>query len=669
MSSKPSRSSPSRFSLARAGLVGLLSLAVLVPCAGSAFGNDDARKTRDGAGSVDLERTPSDVAMELDFLIAEAWKVEGLEPTERTTDTEFVRRVYLDVVGTIPTAEQVRGFADDKSPDKRERLIDELLASPGYARHFTNRWSQVLIGQGPGDNGREFVPAIFRIWLEKEFQRDRPYDELVTELVTAKGTSYENGAVNFSGRRDHSPSDMAGAVSKAFLGVQIQCAQCHDHPYESISQADFTGFAAFWAYADGPRKLIDYSVLGERAQKRAEARYERDLKTMLEQGKSEEEAQRLAERRRPRGKDLTDLDALPLMQNTRRRERFVKNREKRIGEIAKAQPKLLLAAKYEDTRGATRRGAVAKWITDPSNPYTAQALSNRYWGWFLGRGFVDPVDDFSSVNIPSVPAALRLLTQDTADHNFDLKRLIRIVARTRAYQLSTRTTERSSLAEEFFAAGPLKDMTPQESFDSLQLALGVQSDGKTMSGLDGAAAAIDMQGRGGGMMMTGSDGKELSRAKRRLQSAARTFFQTFDDDEGEDAEAFTGTVPQGLFLLNSDVINNLLVQRNVSVVPKLVAEFDKVSERIRHLYLRTLSREPTPAELRHLTHFVKTAETVKETVAVPADKPGQAAKRGRKNNKKRKPSTRRRTGELREHAAYADVLWALLSSSEFASNH
>jgi hypothetical protein len=597
-----------------------------------------------------------------DFLIAEAWKTEGLEPTGRTDDPEYVRRIFVDIVGTIPSPAQVNAFVKDDAPNKRERLVDELLGSPGYARHFTNRWSQVLIGQGNGENAREFIPGTFRVWLEKQLQIDRPYAELVTELVTAKGTVYENGAVNFSGRRNHSPSDLAGATSKAFLGVQIQCAQCHDHPYESITQSDFTSFAAFWAYADGQQKKIDYAILGERAAKRAEERYERDLKNLIEQGKTEAEAQKMADRRRPRAKDLGDLDARPFLQNARARAKFQERREKRIGEIAKTQPKFLLAASYEDTRGQTRRGAMAKWITDTANPYTSQALANRYWGWFLGRGFVHPIDDFSSVNIASVPSALRLLAQDTADHIFDLKRLVRIITRTSAYQLSTRTTERTPLADEFFAAGPLKDLTPQETFDSLQLALGVVSDGTRMSGLEGAASAIDMEGRYGGMMMTGADGNSLSATQRRLQAAARKFFQTFDDDEGDDAEAFTGTVPQGLFLLNGSEVNNLLVQNRVSVIPKLVSEFDKVSDRVRNLYLRTLSRQPTSAELRRLVHFVKTAETVEETVDLPA---GSTAK----TKKKRKQAKRRRTGELRAHAAYADVLWALLSSSEFASNH
>lgn len=642
--------------LLRAATAAVLSLAFTAPFAVTGLALEDA--TRDGPAVEDASRTPADVAMELDFLIAEAWRTEGLEPTTRCTDAEFVRRVFLDVTGAIPTPDQVRRFVRDEEPTKRRRLVDSLLESPGYARHFTNRWAQVLVGQGTGaNNGREFVPGLFRIWLEKQLTADRPWGEVVTDLIAANGTVYDSPPVNFAGRRDHSATDVAGATSKAFLGVQIQCAQCHDHPYESITQADFNSFAAFWAYTYGLPKEIDYSVLGSRAVERAKQRYEKDVATYVEQGKTQIEAEQMASRRRQRSRDIRDWESQPQSRNPRVARRMLDRNKKRLGDIAEAEPKFLLGATYEDAAGQTRRGALAAWIVDPQNPYTAPALANRYWGWLLGRGFVHPVDDFSSVNIPSVPAALRLLAQDTADHRFDLKRLIRVITHTHAYQLSTRAPERTPLAEEFFAAGPLKELTPQEAFDSLQIALGVSKDATRMSGLTGAApAAIDMAGRGGMMMAGGA--AELSRAERLLQGAARSYFQTFDDDEGGDAEAFTGTVPQGLFLMNGAVVNNLLVQPRISVVPGIVDGLDKESDRIRELYLRTLSREPTKDEVRRLVHFVKNAETTEQAVEVTDAKTG-----------KKKKQRRRRTGELRTHAAYADVLWALLSTSEFATNH
>ncbi len=617
-----------------------------------ALGGDAA--TSDGSAPEDPARTPADVALDLDFVFADAWRREGLEPSARCGDATFVRRVYLDVVGTIPSVGQVEAFVRDTREDKRARLVDELLATPGFARHMTNVWSEVLVGQGTGDNNREYVPALFRRWLEEQFTANRPWPEIVRALVTAEGTVYDSPPVNFIGRRDFSATDMAGAVSKAFLGVQIQCAQCHDHPYEALTQQDFNGFAAFWAYAYGTPKEIDYSVLGDRAVQRADESYRKDVEAFVAQGKSEEEARRLADRKRPRTRDWRDFEKSPLARNRRAAERVQRRNEQRLGEIAKAEPRFLGGAPYTDVRDRTRREALADWIVSPRNPYTAQALANRMWGLFLGRGIVHPVDDFNSVNVPCAPEALRLLADDTATHGFDLKRLVRVITATRAYQLDSASQARNAHAEEFFAVGPLKELTPQQTFDSLQLALGVKRDGTQLSGLEGdAPAAIDMTGGGPGMMAAA--GGELTRSERLLQLAARSFFQTFDDDEGGGSEAFGGTVPQGLFLLNGDVVNNLLVQPRISVVPGLVDRLPNERERIEDLYLRTLSREPTAAELARLTRFVKTADAPETAEPEPA--------RG-----KRKGAARR-TDEQRRHAAYADVLWALLASSEFATNH
>ncbi len=637
--------------------VGVAAVLAAFPFAPEVFGRDGATSDGPAVKRDDPSRTPADVAMDLDFLVAAAWDREGLVPPGTCTDEEYVRRVYLDIVGTIPTADQVLLFVRDDAEDKRARLVDHLLDTPGYARHFTNLWGSTLVGEGTNDNNRDYVPGLFRRWLEQQFEADRPYAELVTDLLTAKGTGYENGAVNYAGRRAHSATDMAGAVSKHFLGVQIQCAQCHDHPYEEITQADFNGFAAFWGTTVGVPERIDYSILGARAAERAERRYEQQVQALIKQGMAEDKARQQANRRRPRTRNIQDVELMAttgrggVARNLRRRA------ERELGEIAKVTPKYLLGSDFDPKASATRRSGLAGWITDTENPYTAKALANRYWGWMFGRGIVHPIDDFSSVNIPSVPQALDVLAEDTADHAFDLKRLVRVIAATKAYQLSTSVPERTPLADEFFSAGPLKEITPQQTFDSLQVALGVRKDGARMSGLyGGSPSSVDMTGGRGGMMM-GTDGTEMTRVERILASMARSYFQTFEDDEGGESESFSGTVPQGLFLLNSDVINNALVQKNVSVIPQIVGDYDTVRECVRHLFLRTLSREPTAKELNKFTHFAKTAKTVEETV--PTDG----------KTKKNKAKKRRRTGELREHAAYADLLWALISSSEFSSNN
>ena len=615
----------------------------------------DDEMPRDGATRAparDQAEPPEMVAKTLDLFIRSAWKEEGLTPRERCTDTEYVRRVYLDVVGTVPNAGQVRTFVKDESEDKRATLVDTLLETPGYSRRMADLWGKTLVGQGTNSNNREYNASLFRNWLESSFQKNRPYGELVKEMIAGTGTVYQNAALNFAGRRDHKPSDLAGAVSKAFLGVQIQCAQCHDHPYEELTQTDFQSFAAFWARTTARRVEIPYATLGKAQAKRYARRYENDVKRLMkEQGMGEAEAKVQAKRRIPKSISVSDIPG-----GSRFPSRLQKRREQRIGEIAKVTPKFLMSENYADDDGETRRGALADWIASPSNPFTARALANRTWGWFLGRGFVHPVDDFSSVNIPSVPAALDVLAQDTAAHNFDLKRLVRVITATEAYQLSTAGGERKDHEIEFFSAGPLKSLSPQQMFDSLQVSLGVVDDGAQVSSIGAAMSSLEMNG-GGGMMMSDDAAKNRSRAQ--LRGAARVFFQTFDDDEGDDTENFEGTIPQGLFLMNSSAVNGLLTNPRLSVIPKIYDRFESEKERIRHLFQRTLAREPSKSELKAFVKFVKKQPTHKD-VEVEV---------GSKKNPKMRNRRRRLSKEGRAEAAYADVLWTLISTSEYATNH
>lgn len=634
--------------------------AAAVAAAGTAFtaawADDELPTKRDGTthAAPGTDQPVEMVARAVDLFVEEAWKAVGITPAPAADDETYVRRVYLDLVGVVPNPEQVLAFAKDKDPAKREKLVDALLESPGSARHFANLWGEVLVGQGSNDNNREYNAPMFMNWLEDRLRHQASFDSIVRDCLTADGTFWENPAVNYAARRDHSPSELAGAVSKHFLGVQIQCAQCHDHPYEEITQQDFQSFSAFWARVTLAPERIPYEKLNPQVAKRYQERFDEQVRKLVsEQGLTQAEAERRSQGIFPRSRRVGEIQGGSRLSRGEAR-RF----EKQAGELATVKPKFLSAATYEDPAGATRRAALADWIVDPGNPYTARALANRYWGWLLGRGLVEPVDDFSSVNIPSIPGALSVLADDTAEHGFDLRRLVRVITRTRAYRLASDRGERPAKAQEFFAVGPLKPLGPQQTFDSLQVALGLVADGTALSGIDdGVPSAVEM---GGGPDMMA--GEEESRNRRLLRGAARSFFQTFDDDEGGESRDFGGTIPQGLFLMNSQVVNGMLTNPQVSVVPRVVSAYDNETDRIRHLFLRTLSREPTQNEIRRFVAFVKSTprNDASETDAEGPDDGGR--KRGL-----RRP--RRLAREDRTHAAYADVLWTLLSSSEFGTNH
>jgi hypothetical protein len=633
------------------------ALALLFGSAAAVSRAPDARAADEPAP----DRSPKAVAADLDRILAAVWEKEGLRPAPRCSDEEFVRRVHLDLVGTIPTALQAEEFLKDPSPAKRERLVEDLLASPGHARHFANQWGEVLVGTGTGDQKKDYLPGLFLPWLEGEIAKDRLFAAWVTELLTAQGTSYSNAPVNFTARKDHNPNDLAGAVSKSLLGVQIQCAQCHDHPYEKISQKDFQAFAAFWGRMRLGQADIPVDMFGPRYAERQKQQIEKQVAEYVKNGVPEEEARRRAERQKLRTREVSDLPGGTWLPRA-----YGMGRQKELGEAARTAPVFLGGGVYADKKDETRREALAKWIVDPSNPYTARTLSNRVWGWFLGRGIVHPVDDFNSVNPPAVPEALDLLTKDTAAHGFDVKRLVRIVTATRAYQSSSAGKDRSARAQALFAAGPLKPMTAQQSFDSLNVALGVVSDGRALSLEKSAPTALEMEdGRGGMMRMAGDeDDGRPDRVKVAVAQAAQSFFKAFDDDEGGSDHAFEGTVPQGLFLMNSRAVNAMLQNPGVSVVPMILRTFPEPSARVRQLFLRTLSREPTAAETARCVKFVAERPAGETSAPAPGAKDGKDAK-GPKGFRDR----RGRAGETAEAAGYADLLWVLVSSSEFGSNH
>jgi uncharacterized protein DUF1549/uncharacterized protein DUF1553 len=640
----------------RFALAGLAAGAATALC----FGLGDAR----AGDALDAGRAPrasddlrpaANVAREIDDALAAAWKVNGLTPTPRCGDEEFVRRVYLDLVGTIPAARQVESFLEDPHPDKRERLVETLMASPGYARHFADLWSEVLVGSGAVEKDPDFVPVVFRPWLERELAAHRRFPELVREILTATGTPYASPAVNFFGRAGFSATDLAGRTAQAFLGVKIQCAQCHDHPYEDIQQKDFRAMAAFFARMTMRPADIPYESFAAPVLQNVKRREDQKVQELVRTGMTEADARVQVERMRPKTVEVGEFSGDA--QFPRRMKENAQRLEKIPAEVAGTTPRFLRSVEYEDKPGATRRGALADWIVNPANPYTSRALANRTWGWLMGRGFVNPVDDFSSVNIASVPAALEVLAKDTAQSGFDQDRVIRVITLTKAYQLSSASKRRDRKAEEFFAVGPLKQCTPQQTFDSLQVALGVVDDPAQMTDVDGSApSAIEMAGgRFGKMAMAGED---VDRTKVALAAAARSFFQTFDDDESGDATSFEGTIPQGLFLLNSRVVNGLLTNPAFSVVPQVLKDFDDERARIRHLFLRTLSRQPTDTELARFVKFVKSS---------PSEAGGATSS---PEGGKRKAAPRFKGGpEASVAAPYADVLWALVSSSEFGTNH
>jgi len=376
------------------------------------------------AGEDQAEVTPTRKPTHLpyiDSMLEQAWKDSKLTPARPATDEEFLRRAYLDLLGRIPTVEEARAFLIMKGSDKRPKLIEYLLNHPDYAKNFASQWAILLIGRG----GRQQMVDRNALlsWLRKQFASNRPWNEVVHDLIAASGSNKENGAVNYVlAHLEFGAVPLTSLTTRLFLGQQIQCTQCHNHPTNDWKQDDFWGINAFFK--------------GLRTE-----RVNKPTATGLE------------------AYDHTELHDEP----TDEYVRF----ERRNGLIGIAFPRFLDGRKISQGTDVDRRAELAKFIADPKNEDLARAMVNRMWGHFLGRGFANPVDDLGPHNPPSNPELLDRLTADFQKSGYDIKALCRWITATRAYNLSSQRTKANEKDEGLFNVMQLKPMTPEQLFDSL----------------------------------------------------------------------------------------------------------------------------------------------------------------------------------------------------------
>ena len=346
----------------------------------------------------------------------------GIKPSPITSDAEFLRRVYLDITGSIPTAEKATAFLDDKSPDKRARLIDELLKDSNYGRRMSDIWMGLMY---PMDSDNRFVSKQpLRDWLNEKFNANMHWDAMAYELITVSGDLDKNGAAGYL-MSNRGVDKMTDSVGKLFLGVQIQCAQCHNHPFTHWKQTEYWGLAQFFYKTNisNPRAAKDGGTI-----------------TISEEG-------------RPARKGGNPLP-----------------------ESAKSVPPKLLGAdvlKLDSTQ--PYRPVLASWIATTSNPFFAKAFVNRLWSHYFGRGFVNPVDDLSVENEPTHPELLAALAKEFGNSGFDIKHMIRGICNSQAYQRTSKPLGDNRDDRTLFSHQSIKVLTGEQLFDSLTGVLGTLS--------------------------------------------------------------------------------------------------------------------------------------------------------------------------------------------------
>jgi hypothetical protein len=536
-----------------------------------------------------------DASYIVDEALRAAWQKHGIAPAPPASDGRFLRRAYLDIVGRIPTLDEVTTFLADAAPDKRNKAIDALLASPEYAKHWSRYWDDVLLGDKVDNNivDRE----EFDHWLEQRFSQNAPWDEIAFLLVTAQGSNristsdsdamitapkstadlasmsgpppsvetpadrgagqeHLNGAVNWLLKYRDDPQDLAGNLSATFLGVKIQCAQCHDHKTEKWKQRDFQQFAACLTTA----KVIPLDAARDGGPKRFG----------------------VFEVRKP----------------------FVRvGKQPELAAIEKASPVALDGTDF--SQAESRREALGEWIRSPQNPWFAKAIVNRMWGYFMGRGFVEPVDDFRASNPVLLPELLDALTSDFVAHHHDLKQLIAGITKSQAYQLAAEPRPAARTEDALFSRYALKPLGPDELLDSIAVATELDN------------------------LLAGKNAGEFGTAKAQLR---KQFGFLFDVDEESHPTSYEGTIPQALLLMNGRPLSRATNTVRQGALLKVLAMPGGDAEKLESLYLRTVARQPTSAELANLLPLL----------------------RGR---------------PLQRQEQFEDIFWALLNSSEFIFNH
>ena len=406
----------------RCGLwaIGALVLAAVVPArvavpAASVPPRDDAPAVKALAEAIDRH-------------IAQQWAESEVEPAPRADDAEFLRRVWLDLAGTIPTAAEARDFLDEPAADKRERLVEALLRGPAYVNHATDLWRALLLPEAEEGNQAQYLAPDFEAWLRLKVADNAGYDTIARELVAMSLEGSGRGGGNPFARGDQPPSPMAfymakeakpenlaASTARTFLGIRIECAQCHDHPFGRWKREAFWGYAAFFG---GIEKQGAADAFG------------------------------------------------PIREVTDRRELKIPGSERVV------QASFLDGTEPDRRSRVGSRVILADWMTARDNPYFARAGANRIWAQLFGTGLVDPVDDLNDANPPSHPELLDELAREFAGHGYDPKFLIRALTSSRAYQLSSDATGATQDDPHLFARMAVKVLTPEQLFDSLLQATG-----------------------------------------------------------------------------------------------------------------------------------------------------------------------------------------------------
>ena len=493
----------------------------------------------------------------VDELASAKFKELGLEPSPLADDATFLRRAFLDAIGTLPSPELTRQFIASNDPEKRNKIIDQLLGLTGdpnldiyndqYAAVWTLKWSDLIRNESQ-TLGEQGMWALHN-WIKESFRTNRPFDEFVRELVTAKGSIYSNGPANYF-RINRTAEDLAESTAQLFLGVRLACAKCHHHPFEKYSQGDYYGFAAFFSRV-GTKNSEDFGLFG------------RESVVLVKSSGSV---------RHPKTREVmqpTPLEGEPVMHDL------------------------------------DLRIPLAEWLTAKENKLFARSVVNRYMGYLLGRGLVEPIDDMRATNPASNEELLERLTAQFIDTGYDLKQLIRTIMQSRLYQLSSQPTPENATDSKFYSHYKVKRISAEPLLDAVDAVTGVET---KFRNLPQGTRAIELpDAEYPNYFLT-------TFAKPRRASVCEC--ERMPDEN----------LAQALHTLNGDILAEKIAHTNGRVAALLKAKKSH-EEMVEELYLAALCRLPSDEERSTTYELLKESPSPKEF--------------------------------------YEDLLWALMNSKQF----
>ncbi|QDU07618.1 DUF1549 domain-containing protein [Gimesia aquarii] len=585
--------------------------------------------TKSGSQSTKQQRVDEIATAQLvDELIEAELKKTNIQPAKLANDEDFLRRVTFDLAGRKPTSSEVILFGLDASPDKRKTIINDLLNSESYAVNWARYWRDVIYLRATDIRSR-INQSEFVAWMTTQLDENKSWDQIATDLLTATGDVRENGSTALIFAHQGDPAELAAETSRIFLGIQIQCANCHDHPTDKWKRDSFHELAAFFPRVrvrpvrDAQRRSFQVVSVDQGSQydrrlqmfkdpsplfrafdrnrdgKLTEAevkrsRLARNFEQMLDRGDSNSD----------KALTIKEIKSIALPPNTRRAtpEYLMPDLNDPTASGKVVHPVLFVGTKAspKGLKDLERRETLSKYLTSKSNPWFSRAIVNRMWAEMLGEGFYMPIDDIGPERSAVYPKVLETLADGFTASRYDLKWLYRTIANTRAYQRQMQAKKPEEIQAPFAAQSPTR-LRGDQIFTAITQVFGV----------DDLQANRNLRDR-------------YNRGNRTARSQFSNLF-TFDPSTAQDE--ITGDVPQALFMMNSTTINGFLRSNQNTKLAQIARDYPKNSDAIHELYLLVLSREPSKTEMKVCQDYFKSTDHRNE--------------------------------------ALEDLMWSLLNSSEF----